>query len=298
MFEAYRRYPFNVPRRTKFINFFRYFFKFPFLERTIVTILENPGRVWWKKVVPPLYLYPPGSVRKVKRDGIHYALDVCRLLDHSIYFHLINDTAWSNLFKFIKKDFHIIDAGANIGFLSMNFARNCPDGFVYSFEPDSETFAQLSTNLNCNSFSNIKIFKQALGEFPEQKTLYKIYINNPGANRILSSTPGSHYGSESVDVTTLDIFDANEKPAKVDLIKIDVEGFELFVLKGGKSLIAKWRPLLFIELVDENLQQQNCSALGLLEYVEAMGYAIQDAKTLRPVDKSDRNHTDILCFPL
>jgi FkbM family methyltransferase len=298
MFEAYRRYPFKVPLRTKFINLFRYFFTFPFLERAIVSILENPRRAWWKKVVPPLYLYPPGSFRKVERDGINYALDVCRLLDHSIYFHLIDDKAWRNLFNKIRKDFHIIDAGANIGFLSLNFAKYCPDGFIYSFEPDSETFSQLSANLSCNPFSNIKIFKQALGEFPEQKTLYKIYVNNPGANRILSSINSPHYGSESVDVTTLDIFCDNEKIKKVDLIKIDVEGFELFVLKGGKNLIERWRPVLFIELVEENLQQQNCSALGLLEYIEAIGYSIQDAKSLRPVDKSDRKHTDILCFPL
>jgi hypothetical protein len=78
-----------------------------------------------------------------------------------------------------------------------------------------------------------------------------------------------------------------------------VEGFELFVLRGAKKMVAKWRPILFVELVEENLRQQNYSGIDLIEYIENLGYSVLDARSMEPIQRYDRRqHTDILCFPL
>jgi FkbM family methyltransferase len=249
MFEVYKRYPFPVPFRTKFFNIFRYFFTYPILERFLITQLSKGRSRWWLKFIPPVYFYKHGSVRKAKRDNIVYDLDISKLIDHSLYFFSINDLAWKNLFKVIQPQFYIVDAGANIGFLSMNFAKLCPQGFTYSFEPDSENYDYLSRNRDNNKFSNISLFKTALGEQPGKGELYKLYDNNPGANRILADKPNQQIVSETIEISVLDDFKKKGAIHKVDLLKIDVEGFEPFVLKGAQEIIQTWRPILFVELV-------------------------------------------------
>ena len=297
MFSAYKRYPFPVSLRTKFFNIFRYFFSYPFLEKFLVAKLSK-RKTKWSKFIPPLYFYNDSSIRQVKRNNINYRLCINRLMDHSIYFFSVRDEGWVNLFRILKPEFSVIDAGANIGFLSLKFAQLCSRGLIYSFEPDSETFSFLRQNVELNKVPNVKLFNKALGAESGVAKLYKLYANNPGANRILKERPESPVVSETIELLTLDALKREGFIRKVDLIKIDVEGYELFVLKGAKEVIEEWKPLLFIELAEINLRQQHCTALDLIEFVENLGYNVLDARNMQPVDKTFANHhTDILCFP-
>ncbi|HEY8937846.1 MAG TPA: FkbM family methyltransferase, partial [Cyclobacteriaceae bacterium] len=165
------------------------------------------------------------------------------------------------------------------------------------FEPDSDSFDSLQKSVNRNEFKNIKLFKTALGAEAGTAELFKVYVNNPGANRILSQKPDKETKSEIVEIATLDSFYQKEIFKKIDLIKIDVEGFELFVLRGARQLIDKWKPILFIELADVNLKQQNCSAVEVIEFVEGLGYHVLDAQTMLPIErKTTEYYTDIVCF--
>ena len=297
MFGVYKRYPFHVPFRTKILNVFRFVFTFSAAEKFLIARLSPGHSRLWRKFIPPIYFYEKGSIRFAERSGIHYVLDVSTLHGYSIYFYIIKDKAWDNLFKLIQPDFNIIDAGANIGFLSLYFAKECTNGFVYSFEPDSESFDFLQKSVNQNGFKNIKLFKTALGAEASTAELFKVYANNPGANRILAQKPDKETKSEIVEVATLDSFYQKQIFKKIDLIKIDVEGFELFVLRGAKQLVDKWKPILFIELADINLKQQNCTAVEVIDLVEELGYNILDAKTMLPIERKVMEYyTDIICF--
>lgn len=297
IFTAYKDYPFHVPLRVRFFNLFRFFFLIPFLERFLITRLQQEKK-WWQRLVPPLYFYKAGSIRQAERNHIVYRLDISRLLDHSIYFYKINEPTWENLFKHLNRDFVVLDIGANIGYLSLNFARACSEGFVFSFEPDSQNFKDLQTNIKLNDFENIKIFKKALGEKSGDAVLFKMYPNNPGANRILSTSPEQSCQHENVEVAALDEIDELKSTNRIDLIKIDVEGYEMFVLKGARELIEKWRPLLFVELAEVNLRQQGYSALSLIDFIEELDYEVKDARDLRDIERhKDNHHTDILCLP-
>lgn len=297
IFTAYKDYPFHVPPRVRFLNLFRFIFLIPFLERFLIARLQREKK-WWRRLVPPLYFYNSGSSRKAERNHIVYLLDISRLLDHSIYFYKVNEPTWENLFKYLNRDFVVLDIGANIGFLSLNFARACPDGFVFSFEPDSQNFNNLQTNIKLNGFENIKMFKKALGEKSGDAVLFKMYPNNPGANRILSTSPEQSRQHENVEVAALDDIDELKSTNRIDLIKIDVEGYEIFVLRGGRKFIEKWKPVLFVELAEINLRQQGHSALSLIEFIEGLGYEIKDARDMKEIDRNKTNHhTDILCIP-
>jgi FkbM family methyltransferase len=297
VFGVYKHYPFKIPFRVKFFNVFRYLFKISFLETYLVAHLSGGPFTYWRRFIPPLYFYKTGSIRIVERHSIKYKLDISTLLDHSIYFYRIRDKAWDNLFKLLEKDFNVIDVGANIGFLSLNFAVRCPAGMIYAFEPDSDTFQKLGENVRLNNIDNIRVYKKALGSEPGTGELYKMYRSNPGANRILSGKPPAVIPSEKVEISTLDEMDRERPFAGVRLLKIDVEGFELFVIRGGRNLILKWKPILFVKLVDQNLAQQGCSAQALISYILQMGYSIVDAQSMAALIPSDNYYTDIICFP-
>ncbi|HEY9048579.1 MAG TPA: hypothetical protein VIN08_21880, partial [Ohtaekwangia sp.] len=69
------------------------------------------------------------------------------------------------------------------------------------------------------------------------------------------------------------------------------------VLQGAKEIIHTWHPILFIELAEVNLRQQNYTAKKLIEQVESLGYNVLDARTMQPIDRDVKeHHTDILCF--
>lgn len=275
----------------------RRFFKIPLLESWLVSrILGRPIDILARAFIPPVYLYKPGKFRVVQRDNINYALDISRLIDHSIFFDRIRDQGWANLFRYIRPEMVVVDTGANIGYLTLNFARACVRGFVYAFEPDSESYRDLQRNVGLNSFRNISTFPLALGDITGTTVLYKIYPHNPGANRILSGEPDEPYRKEVVEIATLDGLVERAGIPRIDLWKIDVEGYEMAVLRGGLTSIRKWKPILFIELVDANLREHGWSGASLVQYVEALGYEVLDARTMVPIDRFAPHGTDVLCL--
>ncbi len=297
---AYKKFLYKVPFRHKLANVVRYFFKISFLEKLLISKLLKSKNEWYKKLIPPHFFYNPGSIRRAQREEFTFRLDISMFLDHAIFFSMMNgDPAQQNLLRYLQPHFTVLDVGANIGYLTLQFARSCHGGFVYSFEPDSQNFEALQTNVNLNDFQNIRIFKKALGSKPGTEILYKYYPGNPGTNRILKTKPDFQHQSETIDVITVDQFIEEKKVASVELIKIDVEGFEKFVLEGSAQTIEKWWPILFVELVEYNLNQQGYSCLELIEYIERLGYEVKDAVNMGPVDKLKQNHnTDIVCFPI
>jgi hypothetical protein len=98
--------------------------------------------------------------------------------------------------------------------------------------------------------------------------------NNVGMNYLILNKGGSRAANtESVDVVTLDSFNLDN----VDIIKIDVEGFELFVLMGAALTISRDRPIIQTELIDSHLKRASCTAQEIQSFLHGMGYV----RTLR-----------------
>jgi hypothetical protein len=94
----------------------------------------------------------------------------------------------------------------------------------------------------------------------------------------------------------LDNFYTLDKP--IQFIKIDVEGYEMEVLKGGEQTIRKHMPTMVIELNDMNLKNQNSSAKEVVKLIEGIGYKeVINLKTMKTLEDSvlDNCCIDILC---
>ena len=272
----------NQPRN-RIVKFARTPLYFTNVERILrkLTNLRSPES--WVGLIPPKHIdYPKPSARSVEVNGIKYSLDISDLVGWYIYWGF-SDAPRRKLYSLITKGSTVIDVGANLGEVALNAAKLVgTGGKVYAFEPFPANYKKLAANLELNSFANLFIFNKGLGNEPH-KVAMVAEENNAGMNRIAS---GAELGKTDalVEIIKLDDFVREKGLSSVDLIKIDVEGYEMNVLKGGIETIKQFRPKLFVEVIDAHLKRQGSSALEVFQFFEELDYSLSLADTGRPVD--------------
>lgn len=153
------------------------------------------------------------------------------------------------LFQILNEDDVIFDIGANIGWYSLLFSKRLSNSTIYSFEPITETYNYLIKNISLNVTRNVFPFNFGLSDSIRDSTYYFF----PGGSVLASERNliGCPKAKGLVCKTsTLDQFVSDQKIKKMDFIKCDVEGAELFVIKGGLNSIKKFLPVIFIELFE------------------------------------------------
>ncbi|MDL0434021.1 FkbM family methyltransferase [Marinobacter sp. TBZ242] len=135
----------------------------------------------------------------------------------------------------------IFDIGANIGNHTVFFGMFCDAGKVFSFEPHPKTCALLKDNILLNGLSHVvSCFQIGVGELPGKANISFYDDKNIGMARLEVS------GEGEIDVVRLDDV-AAEHGVKVSLLKIDVEGMELSVLKGASRILENDSPCVYAE---------------------------------------------------
>lgn len=127
----------------------------------------------------------------------------------------------------------IFDVGANIGQTALSYLKNFPEAEIFSFEPISETFQQLQANVHGKS--GIKCFNLAMGR---ESGSIQVQLQSSSLFNSLSNKGRYATGqAETVCVVSLDEFLEEKQIAPIDILKIDAEGFDLEVLKGGTKFL-------------------------------------------------------------
>jgi methyltransferase, FkbM family len=149
------------------------------------------------------------------------------------------------LHNFISYSDVVVDAGAFIGTHSRAFSDMVGvDGVVHAFEPNPDTYPVLVKNAELAPIQNIRPYSFALGATRQSGFIEKDRSGNLGASKIKPSSANDT--ADSVPMVPLDELEID----RVDFIKADVEGMEADVLYGGKNLIQKCRPVIFLEVND------------------------------------------------
>lgn len=190
-----------------------------------------------------------------------------------LYFYGTHDERYiaTKLRKLIKPGDICWDIGANIGFYTCLFASQVGDnGAVIAFEPASRTYGYLKENVSLNQFENVTVVNKGLGDKQEQRTLYYSEAGLAEGTASLKYTDG-RAASERVTLDTIDNL-ISEFPAP-ELVKIDVEGYQLEVLRGGEHFLKIHAPLLIAELKD--VGETNRDIFEEIEnYVTDLGYQL------------------------
>jgi FkbM family methyltransferase len=180
------------------------------------------------------------------------------------------------LSSLVKPGMVIYDIGANVGYLSLLFARLCqPGGQVLAFEPVPENAERINRNTALNQLEGV-IRVERLAVIDEPRTL-RFFVPASGGTGKVEGAAGRREGSYvreiEVQGISLDAYLADPRNPAPDLIKIDIEGGEVLAIPGMKNLLIHKRPIVVLELHGPE------AAEVAWRFLKAAGYHICYLKT-------------------
>lgn len=248
-------------------------------------------------------------------QNILYEIHPNSSIDYEIAKNHIYDRYVGNQIKnYINQNGVILDVGANVGGLTLPFAKIlAPLGKVYAFEPDLQIIDQLKKNIEINDLKNVTIVPMALQEnqdIQEIEFIQRRKNDEDGRiNKGLSTIQkidndykkSFKLKKQIVKCTTIDYFVKKEKIERLDLIKLDVEGAEYRVLKGGIKTIQKNLPIIVYESSSIHDKVFNFSnSEKTFQLIKNEGYQqfkIMNTEKLEKMDNySKESLMDIICF--
>ena len=179
-------------------------------------------------------------------------------------------TDFDMVLNLVEEGNTIFDIGANIGWYSLNLAKNIKNTEVLSFEPIPKTFEYLKRNVELNHINNIKIFN--FGFSDEEKEIEFYYYKEGSGNASLANLSNIE-GTKKIKcvVQKIDTF-VPVNNYSIDFIKCDVEGAELLVFKGGIETIKRDKPIIFTEMLRKWSAKFNYHPNEIIELLTSQGY--------------------------
>ncbi|MGQ9368795.1 FkbM family methyltransferase [Azospirillum sp. ST 5-10] len=174
---------------------------------------------------------------------------------------------------YIKQGTAVLDVGANLGQMSIIFSKSVgPSGRVYSFEADPYICYVLRKNIDENSDGNVKVYNNAVYDkcddyifYPEQDfkrfSAYGSYGVDPAAKE-----------GRRIPMITIDSLKIEET---ISLMKVDIQGSDLFALRGAVDTIHRNRMPIVFEFEEQFQEKFGTSFADYMKFVEDIGYRVE-----------------------
>lgn len=193
----------------------------------------------------------------------------------------------------------IIEIGANIGTETVGFADIVGrKGCVYAFEPFSDNVKALQTNVALNNLKQVTVFALAVGALDGRVR----FVTPPdehasGVGFVAPTETGKHEPAIEVEAVTLDSFRQELGPCQA--IFVDVEGAEVDVLRGGRSYITEFEPVVVLEASPRLLKRSGLDLHNLHQEVTSLGYKAYHIGRygIRDISLSTNRAANWLCLP-
>lgn len=217
----------------------------------------------------------------------------------------------------LKHGSNYCDVGGNIGLHTLYAAAIVGnDGLVVVYEPNPRLFKILKDNIEVNGFSNRAVLKQnAVADYNGENIFY-LYEGHASMSGFMDVHTDFDYDKQKIRVNVTSLDESIDSNIKIDCLKVDVEGFELNVLKGSKRILAnnditvilEWVPKYVVERMGENALDE---ILDIFKSENFNVYCSEYGKVLRKLNINDYeniknisgcdlvfsrdNHLDYLC---
>lgn len=220
----------------------------------------------------------------VVRGQARYDLELSEGIDFAIYIGAFERATQRALGKLVKPSSTVLDIGANVGAHTLLLAKLVGEkGRVLAFEPTAFAYSKLRHNLELNPelAERVRAFQCFLTVENNIAVPSTIYSSWPLVTR--SETHAKHLGLEmptaSASSRSLDSVLREASVKNVDLVKLDVDGYECDVLRGASTLLTKMRPIFVMELAPYVLQERGASLEELISIFTGSGYQFFDERT-------------------
>src|ERR1035438_5726337 len=219
----------------------------------------------------------PGDLKMTFSDGTCFELDVTDFTQAQAYLTRRYDP---ELVQYITAQLSpgdvYIDVGAHVGMVAVSVARNVAGVKVHAFEPHPINADRFLRNQTLNKVAGITVNRMAVGDQNGELTLASpgggsdsFYVSNSGGDGL------------RVPVTTLDEYAKDRRLSKVQLLKLDVEGYEPAALRGAKHLIDAGRiNVIVCELSESLLMRSGGSESSLVDWLADRNYSMHELPRL------------------
>ena len=229
----------------------------------------------------------------VTRHGVRFELDLNEGIDFCIYLlGTFEPDTYRTLRRLVRPGATVLDIGANIGAHTLHLAQAVGGtGRVIAFKPTDYAYRKLCRNLELNPSLARRVVavrayltdRQGMQQAPSFYASWRL-DRRPGQHP-------KHLGSLASAVEarecTLDGYLAAHGVRAVEVIKLDVDGFECKMLRGGRSTLEDHRPAIVTELCPYALEEHGDSATLLLSLLRTQGYRFYDGTSLAPFAGDD-----------
>lgn len=227
-----------------------------------------------------------GAARSAPFEILNFSS--CELEDEQMVYQLIKEI----------RNAIIFDIGANIGWHTINFAKRLPDAKIYSFEPIQQTYEFLEKNVKRNSIKNCVLMNYGISNENREAFLYYFKSGSAIAS-IENLIEHPNAKKEKCFFKTLDKIFSDLELDRIDFIKCDVEGSELFVLQGAEKILQDIKPILLIEICEEWCQKCKYHSKDIIHFLKSRGYdffstsdgkILERRKKIRSIDQGKYNY--------
>ena len=219
-------------------------------------------------------LYPNGVIKNI--GGI----DTFRMSSEFTFYNLDEwgsgkNNGFSKLVELAKGKSVVFDIGAHIGICALPISRVVKKGGIcYSFEPAEANRKYLETHLKMNNVDNVIVVPSLVGDKCDDCVEFYESSSDSGMNSLcMPKNKDSIYNKIVKEQVTLDSFVA-KNGCIPGLIKIDVEGAEINVLRGAKSVLSEYHPEIIISVHPKHLEILGHSVDELTKEIRGLGYQI------------------------
>lgn len=223
-----------------------------------------------------VWLLGRSTVVRPSGFGVSLSYDLAQANELYSYYFFCDDQSlrmWANL---LQPGEVFFDIGSNIGFYTTHMAKMVgPEGLVLSFEPNPRTRTALVRNVARNALDNVHILPVAVGAESSQAMF--LAGREHGLSR-LQNLNADHDGlgdvdaELTVDVVALDDIDLDLGGRSLAGLKIDIEGPELFALRGARWLIEAHRPVLQVEMNPISMRAFGIGLEDMADFLDGLGY--------------------------
>ncbi|MBX3298117.1 MAG: FkbM family methyltransferase [Acidobacteria bacterium] len=237
-------------------------------------------------------------------DGnLRLRLDILSYMGSCVYWYgYYSKEELMVLDRILCPEMTFVDIGANNGYFTLFAAKRLPKGCVVAFEPVKETFENLCRNVASNGFLNVLTLELGLSDGNQKEgAIYSSDDDFKDALSTLFPTGNRDQILQRIELTTLDEKVEDLGLARLDIIKIDIEGAELPALRGAKNCIERFRPTILIEINQEMYTSAGYTVGDVTSFFRMFDYdfyLIERRGKLSPVEpESLRPLCNILCRP-
>ncbi len=251
-----------------------------------------------KKFIPVNTVYPNPTLRRVQRDGATFLLNISDYMQWHIWAGL-RDVSWKLAIKKLSanNELTIIDIGSNVGAFTLKTAcymkKNHIRGKIIAFEPNPVVFKQLSANLCLNHAASTLVISEQIGISDKRDALqFQWQEKNSGGGKFILPLDNPEINVNFISVIPLDDYIESNNIKRIHFIKVDVEGFEPFVINGAKKTISKYKPDIYMEVSPVWWENNGYNVERVLYFFKETGYRFFPA--LNEVIEGESKMEDIL----